>query len=167
MHPGGLVSQDDIDRIQYLKDVEQDAAIVAAFNKLQANSHAKSTYNPNPQVRVDRGGTDYPDNYSIAMNDAAAAYQNRMHNLWYFRILYFPDLRHGRTCATGEEAHYMSNWGLCNVLAVMSIGILCDDADIYNRGLHYYKDDICGNFTDEDRNPTRATGNNECCGWRQ
>jgi hypothetical protein len=76
VHPGGLVTQDDIDRIQYLKDVEQDATIVAAFNKLQANSHAKSAYNPNPQVHVDRGGTEFSDNYSIAMNDAVAAYQN-------------------------------------------------------------------------------------------
>ncbi|MDR1737819.1 MAG: alginate lyase family protein [Candidatus Symbiothrix sp.] len=234
VHPGGLVSQDDIERIQYLREVEKDATIVAAYNKLQANSHAKSTYSPNPQVRVDRGGDEFSDNYTIAMNDAAAAfqnalmwritgitahadcavrilngwaktctnitgdtnaslasgiygyefaqagellrgysgwadadfkaYQNWMRDLWYLRALYFLDFRHGRTCATNEGAHYMSNWGLCNALAVMSIGILCDDVDMYNRGLHYYKDDICGNFTDEYRNPIRATGNNEFLG---
>lgn len=42
----------------------------------------------------------------------------------------------------GERpGHYWSNWGLCNTLAVMSIGILCDDVFIYNQGLSYYKHD--------------------------
>lgn len=78
IHPGGLVAQQDIDRIQYLLYSEQDPIIVAAFNRLQANNHAKDTYNPNPQIRIDRGGADYPDNYSIAMNDVAAAFQNAL-----------------------------------------------------------------------------------------
>ncbi len=46
-----------------------------------------------------------------------------------------------------RPGHYWSNWGLCNTLAVMSIGILCDDVHIYNQGLSYYKYDQVGTFT--------------------
>jgi hypothetical protein len=233
-HPGGLVTQEDIDRIKNLKDVVKDATIVSAFNKLQANSHAKSTYNANAQIRVDRGGTDYADNYSIAMNDVAAAYQNAlmwritgntthadcavrilnawartckeitgdtnaslasgiygyefaqagellrgysgwkaadfkayqdwMRNLWYPRALYFLAFKHGRNCGHGDPGHYFSNWGLCNVLAVMSIGILCDDVFIYNQGLSFYKDDKCGKFIDPPGNPIKNIGYSEFLG---
>lgn len=234
IHPGGLVTQNDIDRIQYLLNMEGDATIKAAFNKLKANSHAQSSYNPNPQERVSRGDATLGDNYSIAMNDVAAAYQNAlmwritgttayadcavrilngwarvckritgdtnaslasgiygyefaqagellrgysgwaaadfkayqnwMRQLWYPRAMYFIVKRHGRTCDTNEGGAYMSNWGLCNLLAIMSIGILCDDVAIYNQGLHFYKDDICGNFTDEYRSPIKDIGNNEFLG---
>ncbi|MCD8318568.1 MAG: hypothetical protein LUC45_06925 [Paraprevotella sp.] len=36
---------------------------------------------------------------------------------------------------------------MCNVLAVMSIGILCDDVFIYNQGLSFYKYDQAGTYT--------------------
>lgn len=233
VHPGGLVTQDDIDRIQYLLNMEGDATIKAAFNKLKVNSHAQYTYKPNAQAYVKRGG-DGSDNYSIAMNDVAAAYQNAlmwritedaryadcavrilnawaktckdimgdtnaslasgiygyefaqagellrgykgwdpadfkayqdwMRHLWYPRAMYFIVNRHGRTCATNEGGAYFSNWGLCNLLAIMSIGILCDDVSIYNQGLSFYKDDKCGNFTDVPRNPIKDIGNNEFLG---
>jgi hypothetical protein len=234
VHPGGLVTQEDIDRIQYLLNVENDATIVAAFNKLKANSHAQYTYNPNAQVRIDRGGTEFPDNYSIAMNDVAAAfqnafmwritgdtrhgdcavrilnawaktcknitgdtnaslasgiygyefaqagellrgysgwaasdfkaYQNWMRNLFYTRAMYFVEKRHGRTFDHGDPGAYFSNWGLCNLFCVMSVGILCDDVAVYNEGLSYYKDDKCGNFTDTVRNPIKDLGYNEFLG---
>jgi len=76
VHPGGLATQDDFDRIQYLLNSEKDPMIMAAFNRLKANGHASDTYNPNAQERINRGGTDFPDNYSVAMNDVAAAFQN-------------------------------------------------------------------------------------------
>lgn len=38
-----------------------------------------------------------------------------------------------------RDDHYWSNWGLCNVLCAMSVGILCDDVFIYNRAMEYYK----------------------------
>lgn len=44
--------------------------------------------------------------------------------------------------------HYWSNWGLCNALAVVSIGILCDDVFIYNQGMSYFKYDQVGTFED-------------------
>lgn len=52
--------------------------------------------------------------------------------------------------AAGQRpGHYWSNWGLCNALAVMTIGILCDDVFIYNQGLSYYKYDQVGTFTND------------------
>ena len=44
--------------------------------------------------------------------------------------------------------HYWSNWPLCNVLAVISIGILCDDVFIYNQGMSFMKYDQVGTFRD-------------------
>ena len=40
-----------------------------------------------------------------------------------------------------RPGHYWSNWGLCNTLALMSVGILCDDVFIYNQAMSYYKYD--------------------------
>ena len=37
------------------------------------------------------------------------------------------------------DDHYWSNWGLCNVLCAVSIGVLCDDVYTYNAGMEYYK----------------------------
>lgn len=57
--------------------------------------------------------------------------------------------RHG-TC----NSHYQSNWGACNILTILSIGILCDDPAIYNTGMWFLKQgdgnesislDYCGN----------------------
>ena len=43
---------------------------------------------------------------------------------------------------------YWSSWGLCNVLAVISIGVLCDDVFIYNQGISFFKYDQVGTFMD-------------------
>lgn len=52
---------------------------------------------------------------------------------------YIPGVGHG---ADGQRpGHYWSNWGLCNVLALQSIGILCDDVFLYNQALSFYKYD--------------------------
>lgn len=47
-----------------------------------------------------------------------------------------------------RPGHYWSNWPLCNALAVISIGILCDDVFIYNQGLSFLKYDQAGTFED-------------------
>jgi hypothetical protein len=72
------------------------------------------------------------------------AFQEWMLYVWYPRCIDFLKRRHD-TWTQGRPGHYWSNWGLCNTLAVMSIGILCDDVFIYNQGLSYYKYDIVGN----------------------
>lgn len=233
VHPGGLVTQDDVDRIQYLLYTEQDPKIKAAFDKLRTNGHAQHTYNPNPTTAIIRGGG-VGENYARAMNDVAAAYQNAlmwritgdvqyancavrilnawasvckdiggdtnaslaggiygyefaqagellrgysgwaaadfkayqdwMRNLWYSKNMYFLEPRHGRTHYVGQAGAYLSNWGLCNALSVMSIGVLCDDVALYNQGLSFYKTDKAGNFTDEPRSPIKDIGYNEFLG---
>ncbi|HLP04586.1 MAG TPA: alginate lyase family protein [Paludibacter sp.] len=231
-HPGGLVSQSDIDRIIYLLNTEKDPTIVAAFDKLKANGHSQYTNTPTPTSSVIRGGTS--DNYSVAYHQAAAAFQNAfmwritsdnryadcavrilnawavtckeiegnsnaslaagiygyefaqagellrgysgwkaddfkvfqnwMRNMWAVRSLYFLDLRHGQTTANNNAIHYWSNWGLCNVMCVMSVGLLCDDVALYNEGLSHYKTDLAGNYTEVYSNPIHGIGYAEFLG---
>ena len=72
-----------------------------------------------------------------------------MLDLWYPTIMRFQRSRND-TCRNwrydanhgGQRpGHYWSNWGLCNTLALMSVGILCDDVFIYNQAMSYYKYD--------------------------
>jgi hypothetical protein len=78
---------------------------------------------------------------------------------WMIRVFYNPAIdflrrRHDtwlnwRYSSLGERpGHYWSNWGLCNALCVMSIGILCDDVHMYNQGVSFYKYDHVGTFKD-------------------
>lgn len=75
-----------------------------------------------------------------------------MLDLWYPSCIGFLRGRNGTWENVGKwwqaPGHYWSNWGLCNAIAVMSIGILCDDVFIYNQGLSFYKYDQVGTFTD-------------------
>lgn len=77
-HPGLLHTQVDFDRIK-TKVSTNTAPWISGWNMLIANNHAQLSYNPNPTVKIIRGGNSkeepLPDNYSNAMNDAAAAYQ--------------------------------------------------------------------------------------------
>ena len=58
--------------------------------------------------------------------------------------------------------HYWSNWGLRNVLAVVSIGILCDDVFIYNQGISFFKYDQVGTYEDPRiMDPIQNNGLNE------
>ena len=54
--------------------------------------------------------------------------------VWFSRTQYFLVERHGTI-----DEHYWSNWGLCNVLCGISVGILCDDEYIYSASMEYYK----------------------------
>jgi len=78
---------------------------------------------------------------------------------WIVRVFYNPAIdflrrRHdtwlnARNASLGERpGHYWSNWGLCNALCVMSIGILCDDVHMYNQGVSFYKYDHAGTYKD-------------------
>lgn len=91
---------------------------------------------------------------------------------WMVRVWYNPSIdflrrRHdtwmnSRYPQCGERpGHYWSNWGLCNVLCVMSIGILCDDVHMYNQGVSFYKYDHQGTFV-EDRTKTPMIFNDGC-----
>ena len=91
---------------------------------------------------------------------------------WMVRVWYNPSIdflrrRHDtwmnfRHPNCGERpGHYWSNWGVCNVLCVMSIGILCDDVHMYNQGVSFYKYDHQGTFV-EDRTKTPMIYNDGC-----
>lgn len=62
------------------------------------------------------------------------AFQTWMMNVFANKSFIFLD---GRK-APGED-HYWSNWGLCNVMCVLSVAILCDDVYLYNAGYEFYK----------------------------
>lgn len=90
-----------------------------------------------------------------------------MVKVWYNPSIDFLRRRHDtwmnfRNPSRGERpGHYWSNWGLCNVLCVMSIGILCDDVHMYNQGVSFYKYDHQGTFV-EDRTQTPMIYNDGC-----
>ncbi|MDR2087060.1 MAG: alginate lyase family protein [Dysgonamonadaceae bacterium] len=86
-----------------------------------------------------------------------------MLQVWYPRCIDFLRRRHD-TWSQGTPGHYWSNWGLCNVVAVMSIGILCDDVFIYNQGLSFYKHDQVGNYTGNQTSPLDNRGLTEFLG---
>ncbi len=81
-----------------------------------------------------------------------ATFKRWMLDVWYPSCIGFLRSRNGTWENAGKwwqcPGHYWSNWGLCNVLAVMSIGILCDDVFIYNQGLSFFKYDQVGTFED-------------------
>lgn len=80
------------------------------------------------------------------------SFKRWMLDLWYPSCIGFLRGRNGTWENVGKwwqaPGHYWSNWGLCNALAVISIGVLCDDVFIYNQGLSFYKYDQVGTFTD-------------------
>lgn len=90
-----------------------------------------------------------------------------MIKVFYNRSIDFLRRRHDtwanwRYPAIGERpGHYWSNWGLCNALCVISIGILCDDVHMYNQGMSFYKYDHQGTFI-EDRSKLEKILNDGC-----
>ena len=102
-------------------------------------------------------------------SDDFKKFQNWMLDVWYPRCIGFLRGRHNTWLNTGNTGgmrpgHYWSNWGLCNVVAVMSIGILCDDVFIYNQGVSYYKHDQVGSYKDNPGSPIYNDGLNEFLG---
>jgi len=94
-------------------------------------------------------------------------FQEWMLTVWYPSSLGFLRGRNG-TWENGVKwwqapGHYWSNWGLCNALCLVSIGVLCDDVFIYNQGLSFFKYDQVGNFNNP---PTmhEVTGHGEADG---
>ncbi|MCH4565696.1 alginate lyase family protein, partial [Halomonas sp. EGI 63088] len=62
-------------------------------------------------------------------------------NVFYYplveRFLYGNSfgLDHNDACIT----NYLANWDLCNMAAMIAIGILCDNREIYNKAIAYFK----------------------------
>lgn len=79
-------------------------------------------------------------------------FKNWMLRVWYPGCITFLRGRNGTWENSSKwwqaPGHYWSNWGLCNAMAVLSIGVLCDDVFIYNQGLSFIKHDQVGTFKD-------------------
>lgn len=98
-----------------------------------------------------------------------AQFKRWMLDVWYPQCIGFLRGRNGTWENSGKwwqaPGHYWSNWGLCNVLALVSIGVLCDDVYIYNQGMSYFKYDQVGTYTDPRRdNPIKNDGLTEFLG---
>ncbi|MBX9393836.1 alginate lyase family protein [Streptomyces sp. TRM72054] len=74
-HPGMLHNWGDINRARARVAAGNDPWL-SGWNRLVANPHSRSTWTPNPQATIIRGGTG--QNYGILYNDIAAAYQNAL-----------------------------------------------------------------------------------------
>lgn len=90
-------------------------------------------------------------------------FQEFMMRVFYPTALDFLTRRHD-TWERGFPGHYWANWGLCNALTVMSIGVLCDDVFVYNQGVSYYKYDLVGTFSENPVAPVENDGLNEFLG---
>lgn len=98
-----------------------------------------------------------------------ATFKQWLLDVWYPSCIGFLRWRNGTWANTSKwwqcPGHYWSNWGLCNALAVMSIGLVCDDVFIYNQGLSFFKYDQVGTFQDpRTANPILNDGLNEFLG---
>ena len=84
--------------------------------------------------------------------DDFETFRQWMLKIWYPGIIQFLRSRCGSWENAGKwwqaPGHYWSNWGLCNDLALLTIGVLCDDVFIYNQALSFLKYDQVGTFTD-------------------
>ena len=86
-------------------------------------------------------------------NNGFENFKKWMLTVWYPGCIHFLRGRNGTWENIGNQGgirpgHYWSNWPLCNALAVISIGILCDDVFIYNQGMSFLKYDQVGTFRD-------------------
>ncbi|CAB3696164.1 LamG-like jellyroll fold domain-containing protein [Paraburkholderia rhynchosiae] len=75
-HPGLLHTQADFDRMAQ-KVAAQASPWYDCWNVLIANSHARLSWSPRPQVEVDRGGSG-AQNYPVLYGDIAAAYASAL-----------------------------------------------------------------------------------------
>ena len=88
-------------------------------------------------------------NYEGWSREDFQAFKEWMLRVWYPASIDFLRRRHDTWANGGGQGgirpgHYWSNWGLCNTLFLVSLGVLCDDVHIYNQGLSFYKHDQVG-----------------------
>ena len=196
VHPGGLHTQEDLDRMK-TKVAEGASPWIEGWNKMIQDSRAQSSYQPAPRANMG-------DSRQRAAQDAQAAYLNALRwyisgdtthaecavnilNSWSSTVNQVPsgvdqpglsgiytfhfavaaevlraypgwaqsDLdqfknmmttylypvvddfltNHRGTCIT----HYWANWDICNIGALIAMGVFVDDTTIYNEGIDYFK----------------------------
>jgi len=196
VHPGGLHTQADLDRMK-----TQVAAgahpWIDDWNVLIADAQAQSTYTAAPQANMGANrqradadahaaylnairwyisgntsyadcavricnawsstvnqvptGTDIPGLSGISIFDFALAaevlriysgwtatdftrFKNMMTTYWY-PVCHDFLTNHNGACIT----NYWANWDICNLGALIAMGVLCDDTAKYNEGVNYFK----------------------------
>ncbi|GGK83829.1 alginate lyase family protein [Streptomyces flaveus] len=75
VHPGALHAYGELNRAK-VRVAAGDDPWLSGWNRLTANGHSASTWQPNPQATIIRGGDG--QNYGILYNDIHAAYQNAL-----------------------------------------------------------------------------------------
>lgn len=196
VHPGGLHTQTDLDRMK-TKVAAGAHPWIDSWNELIVHPKAQNTYMPAAQANmgVSRqrasadavaaylnalrwyisgdtsyancsrrilnawssavnqipSGNDIPGLMGIATYEfAVAAEVLRLYDGWSpeefnrfknMMITYlYPNChdfltRHNNSCIT----HYWANWDICNITAILSIGVLCDDTAKFNEAITYLK----------------------------
>ncbi|WP_162915508.1 alginate lyase family protein [Paraflavitalea soli] len=196
VHPGGLHTQADLDRMK-----TQVAAgahpWIDSWNALTVHPKAQNTYTPAAQANMgvsrQRASADAVAAYLNALrwyisgDTSYAACSRKILNAWAYAVNQVPSgqdipglmgiavyefavaaeilrlypnwssadfnrfknmmttylypnchdflTRHNNTCIT----HYWANWDLCNITAILSMGVLCDDAAKFNEAITYLK----------------------------
>jgi hypothetical protein len=196
VHPGGLHTQTDLDRMK-----TQVAAgahpWIDSWNALIAHPKAQNTYNAAPQANMgvsrQRASADAVAAYLNALrwyisgDTSYAACSRRILNGWAYAVNQVPTgqdvsglmgiaiyefavaaevlrlypgwssadfnqfksmmttylypnchdflTRHNNACIS----HYWTNWDACNMTAILSIGVLCDDTAKFNEAITYFK----------------------------
>ncbi|MEW2115100.1 alginate lyase family protein [Streptomyces sp. NPDC005474] len=119
-HPGMLHTQADLERMA-AKVKAGAPRYTAGFAKLTANRLSQSTWRPNPQAIVARGGGDV-QNYGILYRDIHAAYQNAL-----------------RWKVTGETAHADTARDICNAWSGTLKGIAGGSEVVLLAGIYGYQ----------------------------
>ncbi len=58
-----------------------------------------------------------------------------MMTTWFYPVCHNFLVNHNGACIT----NYWANWDICNLGAMIAMGVLCDDSAIYNEGVNYFK----------------------------
>lgn len=71
-----------------------------------------------------------------------AQFQQMMRNVFYPVNAWFLETHSGRA-----NTHYWANWDICNMASMLAIGVLCDDREMFDRAVTYFKEGIgCGSI---------------------
>ncbi len=97
------------------------------------------------------------------------AFKRWMLDVWYPPTIGFLRGRNGTWENSSKwwkaPGHYWSNWGLCNALCLISIGVLCDDVFLYNQGISYMKYDQTNTWKATPGETIYGDGLNEFLGY--
>jgi hypothetical protein len=119
-HPGMLHTRADLERMA-AKVKTRAGRYTAGFAKLTANRHSQSTWRPDPQATVTRGGGG-AQNYGILHRDIHTASQNAL-----------------RWKITGDTAHADTARDICNAWSGTLKGIAGDSNVVLLAGIYGYQ----------------------------